>query len=222
MKKLSFILSYCALTLSATAASAAGVYVGGNIGFAVPPSLELTTAYGWEVAAADIEFDTGWALNGAVGYDFDGFRVEGEIGYQHNKSGNTDFSLSGYDYRATISTTDILNAKLKTVTYMANGYYDFKNSSPWTPFLGAGIGAATVKLDDISFAYDYGNYSYDDTVFAYQLMAGVSYAVSKNLALDLSYRFVGTESPEFDDGWGNAMDFEFYSHNFLLGARYTF
>lgn len=224
MKKLSFMLSCCAFTLSATAASAAGVYIGGNVGVAVPPSLEATIADGWDRWAADIEFDAGLALTGAVGYDFDSFRVEGEIGYQQNNSEDTDWSLSTPNNTFTFATTDLLNFDLSAVTYMANGYYDFKNNSPWTPYLGAGIGAATVEveIDDMSFGWYDLNYSVDDTVFAYQFIAGVSYAFNKNLAMDLSYRYVGADDPEFDDGFGTPIEFEFSSHNFLLGARFTF
>ena len=35
-------------------------------------------------ATITTEYDTGWALGGALGYDFNRFRVEGEISYQKN------------------------------------------------------------------------------------------------------------------------------------------
>jgi len=222
MKKSTFLLSCCMVALSATAASAAGVYVGGNLGFAVPPTLTATEDNGWSGLAADVSFSSGLALTAAVGYDFDSFRVEGEFGYQQNNSDDTDWSITAYNNTATFATTSILNGNLAATTWMVNGYYDFKNNSPFTPFLGAGIGYAKVELNDITSHYYYGTYSVDDSVFAYQFMAGCSYNINKNIAIDLSYRYVASSNPTFTDGLGGSTDFEFKSHNFLLGGRYTF
>ena len=218
MKKLAIVLSCCALTLSATAASAAGVYISGKLGVTVTPTLTASGADGWGTWADDISFDTGLAINGAIGYDFDTFRAEVEVGYQKN-----DFDSSeNYNNGIYTGTTSFVNGDLTSNSLFANGYYDFKNNSPLVPYLGAGIGYANVELNHIRSDAGYGSYSNDDSVFAYKLMAGVSYAINKNVAIDLSYRYVGAANPSFDEGYGSTTDFEFSSHNFLLGARYTF
>ena len=146
------------------------------------------------------------------------------MGYQENNSEDTDWSVSGYGNTATFATTSLLNGNLTSTTLMANGYYDFKSSSPFTPYLGMGLGAANVEIKNITgpLGNDL-NYSVDDSVFAYQFIAGCSYAINKNIALDISYRYVGADDPSFDDSYYNRVtDFEFASHNFLFGGRYTF
>ena len=222
MKKYVLALSCCTLALSATMASAAGVYVSGNIGLAAPPALTATAADSREILNADISFSTGLALTGAVGYDFGGFRAEAELGYQQNNSDDTDWSLRGAHNTATFATTSFANCNLTSSTLFANGYYDFKNNSPFTPYLGAGLGVAKVELKDVSFGRFLTNYSADDTVFAYQFIAGTSYSITKNVAIDLSYRYVSSSEPSLDFGYGRGIDLEFSSHNFMLGGRYTF
>lgn len=217
MKKLALALSCCALTLSATAASAAGVYVSGNLGLSVPPDLTLTENYGAVSLYGDVSLDTGFALNGAVGYDFDNFRAEAEIGYQENDLDSVKLSAGFGNFQFGLDPDFPVDGELEVMSYFANGYYDFKNTSAFTPFLGVGIGWATVD-----FNLDRLNYSNDDTVFAYQVMAGVSYALSKNMAFDLSYRYVGADDPTFSNAYTVDTEFEFSSHNFLLGVRYTF
>ncbi len=90
---------------------------------------------------------------------------------------------------------------------MANVYLDFVNSSPVTPFLTAGIGMAEVTL------FDY----YDDTVFAYQVGAGLTFAINPHMSIDLKYRYFATEDLDFE-----GIEAEFASHNVYCGFRFTF
>lgn len=228
MKRLAVVLSCCALTMSASAAlagpasSSSGVYVSGKLGFAVVPDLTATGSSWTGTWNDDISFNTGMAINGAIGYEFAPFRTEFELGYQKNDADYSDgteiyrgIPLPHYRY-------DFADGNVNTTTYMANGYYDFKLGNGFTPYLGAGLGLATVKLSDMRNESWHHSYGDSDTVFAYQFMIGASYALDKNWALDLSYRYVGTANSSSDNGWGTKTDFEFYSHNFLLGGRYTF
>jgi len=107
---------------------------------------------------------------------------------------------------------------------MANAYYDFKNSSAFQPYVGAGIGLAVIDINDLrasDWDADEPAVNVDDTVFAYQIMIGVAYAINQNIAIDLSYRYLGTSDPEFTDQDGD-FDYEFSEHNILVGLRYTF
>ncbi|MBV5326239.1 MAG: porin family protein [Chlorobium sp.] len=222
MKKLAIVLSCCVITISATTASAAGVYVSGKLGFAVPPTLTASGADQWGTWSDDDSLDTGLAINGAIGYDFDTFRAEVEVGYQKNDFDSSDWTESDPEGTRT-GTTKYADGNLTSTSIFANGYYDFKNSSPFVPFLGAGIGYTKVKLNDIKADAGDQGFSADDSVFAYQIMAGVSYIINKNVAIDLSYRYVDAANPSFaDDVDGSTTDFEFSSHNFLVGARYSF
>lgn len=191
-----------ALLLSSPAYSAdapVGKYVSGNLGlamlsdadstFRLAPGLTINTSY-----------DTGWTLGAALGYNFGSTRLEGEVAYQkadEDKANDTSVTWN--------ATGDI-----STLSFLVNGYYDFTNSSAFTPYLSAGLGFAKIELDDV-------DYNADDTVFAYQVGAGVGYALSKNVTLDAKYRYFATSDAEFE--------FEtrdFASHNLLLGIRINF
>ena len=52
--------------------------------------------------------------------------------------------------------------------YMANAYYDFKNDSKFTPFVGFGLGVADIK-------------NAKDNEFTYSLNAGAKYNIDKNV-----------------------------------------
>ncbi|MCX5869340.1 MAG: outer membrane beta-barrel protein [Deltaproteobacteria bacterium] len=222
MKKSAFVLSCCVIALSATSASAAGMYVSGKLGLSVPPTLTLSGNDYWGTWADDISFNTGMAINAAFGYDFDNFRAEAEIGYQKNNFDKTDWQETDRFGNYSRGTGSFADGDMTSTSFFANGYYDFKNKSPFVPYLGAGIGYAIIKLNDVkSGPWDNYPYNNDDGVFAYQVMAGVSYVINKTVAIDLSYRYVGASDPSFDDFAGKT-DFEFSSHNFLLGARVNF
>jgi opacity protein-like surface antigen len=85
--------------------------------------------------------------------------------------------------------------KFMSTILLANAYYDIRTGSPWTPYLGAGVGFAvnqltrnyTLTVDDASATV--GNRS-TDVQFAAAAMAGVSYDFSSFFAIDVNYRFL--------------------------------
>jgi len=192
MKK-TLLLSMIFAALAASPAYAAP-YVSGSVGLGMAGDFKepaLGFVYG---------VDSGFAVNGAVGYDFDGYRVEGAVGYQENH----------------YSDSDTLGATLLTV--MANGYYDFKTSGKIKPYVMAGLGIAHINADDnpgVTTPW------LDETYFAWQLGAGVGYEVSSNVTIDVGYRYLkpeGIDCPNPDYLTGVSWE----SHNILAGIRYKF
>ena len=111
MKK-KLLLAVLFAAFAATPAYAAP-YISGSVGLGMAGDFK-------EPALGNVyKIDSGFAVNGAVGYDFDGYRAEGAVGYQENH-----YSDSG-----------TLGASLLTV--MANGYYDFKTSGKIKPYVMA-------------------------------------------------------------------------------------
>lgn len=100
---------------------------------------------------------------------------------------------------------------------MANAYYDFKNSSIVTPYIGGGIGFANVNVGDGNVGGVQVWADDDDTVFAYQLAIGTGFDVTKELTIDLGYRYYATQDPSFE-----LVDAEYSSHNVMVGLRYRF
>ncbi len=171
----------------------AAPYVSGSVGLGIAGDFkepDLGNVYG---------MDSGFAVNGAVGYDFDGLRVEGAVGYQKNHY--TD--------------EDTLGSSLLTV--MANGYYDFNAGGELKPYVMAGLGIANLNVDD-SFGTDPW---LDESYFAWQLGAGVGYQVSTSTTIDVGYRYLKPEGIECPNP-AHLTKVSWESHNILVGIRYKF
>jgi opacity protein-like surface antigen len=210
MKKNIFIITGCTmlLSISSVAYAATGPYMSVNVGVAMPNDSDITDSE-LPGLTMDLESDQGLALGVAVGYSFPcNMRIEGEFAYQENDLDKV--SLYGIDADLTGDTS--------SSAFLVNGYYDFKNTSPFTPFISGGIGMAKVEINDLnSPGSGDSDVSDDDTVFAYQLGAGVAYTITEQVSLDVTYRYFGTSDAEFD-----TTEIEYSSHNLYAGIRVSF
>jgi len=209
MKKNLLIIFVCVLAFffSATVYSAEGLYVSGNLGFAMASDSDLTDSTVPGVTI-NTEFDTGLFFGAALGYDFNRFRVEGEIFYQTNDVDK--IGALGVFFDATGDAT--------ALSFLISGYFDFVNSSAFTPYVSAGLGCAQVEFNDLNISGSgFPGSSDDDSVFAYQIGIGIGYAVTEKVTIDVKYRYFGTENSEYD-----TTEAEFASNNFLFGVRVYF
>lgn len=111
-----------------------------------------------------------------------------------------------------------INSDASLFGFLANAFYDIKNSSPFTPYIGGGIGFAQIYVGQGTSTTGVLLWNKDnDTVFAYQLGAGVGINAGKNLTFDLGYRYFGTSDVKFD-----LLTADVASHNVLAGVRYKF
>ena len=200
-------------------------------------SKPLTTSDGWYLSgsaglsflqeqdnhAGSLNFDTsgsnpGFDVTGALGKELgDGFRAEGEIGYRQIEIGHATVYAPG----GTGITSGFTTGDAHAVSFMSNGYYDFKTDSRFVPYVGAGIGLADVTLDRVSVnGVPATNDS--DLAFAYQAMAGIGYQLSPNGTIFTGYRYFAVDDPTFTDTTGEKFHSEFASHNLELGYRLTF
>lgn len=210
MKKILNILGGALLVAGAPLAlGAQGAYVGVNLGAAIPNDSDVTeSVYGYDIPYT-VEASTGLAVGVAVGYVFhENFRVEGEVAYQSNDLDRVN--VLGLDLAA--------NGDISSLGLLANGYYEIVNSSGFLFNVGAGLGFMNVKVNDLTIVGSgIPGSSENDTVFAYQVGAGVGYAVNANLALDLKYRYMATADPTF--GPAKA---EYSTNNIYVGIRFGF
>jgi opacity protein-like surface antigen len=184
-----------------------GPYVSGNFGLTILTDSDVSDWSG----SGKIEYDPGFSLMAAVGYNFGVFRAEGEIGYQRNDIDKMN-ACSGTLCASGVPSSGDLTA----LSFLVNGYYDFVNKSPFTPYFTFGIGVARLEINDFRVrGVRFGDL--DDTVFAYQVGAGVGYSINKNFTIDLKYRYFATADPNF-----NGLDAEFPSQKIFLGLRFTF
>ncbi|MEX6507090.1 outer membrane protein [Jiella sp. M17.18] len=151
------------------------------------------------------------SFGGGLGYRFtDNFRMDGTLDYfRPGVSGQTqcpyqirtDDSHKMYDPSLTCYYTDKSRANVWTA--MANAYVDIGHYGRFTPYIGAGIGAAHVSYDDVSSQENcpdcqvpnYIRYSgthpgESSWRFATALMAGTSVDLSQNLKFDVGYRYL--------------------------------
>jgi opacity protein-like surface antigen len=201
MKRIIVLSASLLLLSSSFAFGANGLYVSGNLGVGFASDSDITES---GFPPVEVSFDTGFAVAGAIGTAIDAFRVEGAVAYQQN------------DFDKAMGIVD-LEGDISALSFLVNGYYDFDTKSAWTPYLTAGLGFSMIDVNDLGIAGEGDRMSDDDTVFAYQLGAGIGYAVNDAVTLDASYRYFATSDPDF-----SGTEAEVASHNIFFGVRYSF
>ncbi len=184
------------------------------------------------------EFDHGRGLAGgfAAGYAAGPVRIEMEYLHRHHGDstsplgGTADPALSGKstEWSADEPSYEWIG-NYAAHQFFANAYYDFRNASNWTPYVGAGVGWAATGLSyyaqfvrkpeaeylEVEFDPDWsavakraaaGTASILDTkaettVFGYQLLAGVDYALSQQTSIGLTVRQARFGDVQHDTFW---------------------
>ena len=170
----------------------------------------------------DTSFDVGYTASGAIGYKFGneaGLRLEAEFLY--SKADISDHVVSVAGLGIAVGNFANVTGDVSAAAGMINAVFDIDTKTRWTPFLMAGAGAAKVAINDAKIgatliADD------SDIVFAYQVGAGINYAVAPKVTIGLSYRYIGITDPSFVDSGGGKFDSEYSSHNVLAGLTVHF
>lgn len=188
----------------------AGPYVALDLGVSSPEDIDGTASLAG-VGSTDFEADVDSNLLGSVAF---GVRVlpqvrgEVEFGYRNLDLRDGSFGALGV-VPGTANDAEAYN-------YMANAYYDFDFGQrfAFVPYVMGGLGAATVDADGAD----------SDTVFAYQLGAGVSFPVTDTVAFHTGYRYLDTSDFTLDDssGSGASLDGDLQEHQFRAGLRFEF
>ncbi|WP_342360708.1 outer membrane protein [Terrarubrum flagellatum] len=189
---------------------ASGVYLRGDVGMGVMGNVKGT--YQNLPATTSVTYNDGSYGNVGfagigIGYQFNNwfrFDVTGEL-RGTAKIGFRDTYSDTFGNRGTNS----ISGHLNTSVFLANAYVDMGNWHGFTPFLGAGVGAAYHRvsaLDDIGnslpaagggpFAAVGGFDGKSKTSLAWALMAGVAYDVTPNVKLELGYRYLNMGKAE--------------------------
>ncbi|MBN1472407.1 MAG: porin family protein [Syntrophaceae bacterium] len=184
------------------------LYLGGHIGMTF---LLDSEKYGNSSVNVELDFDPGFNFGLSGGYHWRMFRLEGEFQYQKNNIDSFNVCLGRRCISGVSSSGDVT-----MVSLLANTYIDFVNKTNVTPYITAGIGSATVKVNDFEVAgLQIGNS--DDTVFAYQIGAGIAYAINEKFTIELKYRYHDIAELDFD-----GIKIDFANHDAYVGLRYYF
>jgi opacity protein-like surface antigen len=142
--------------------------------------------------------DIGWSmLKWSGGNDDDAIALGAGIGYQFNDNLRAD--IRG-DWAGNYKIAP--GAKMNVSTVLGNMYFDWKNDSAFTPYVGAGAGYGWTNVKGGT----------DHNGFAYALQAGVAVDLTNNLALDVGYRFRDVMISGHDP----------MEHQVLAGMRFKF
>ena len=179
-------------------ASVKGVYVtaGAGGGWSSSPSANYTesgTAIGVPysgTASGSSNLGGGVAIDAGLGYDF-GNSTRAELTYvlgsyavgNTSYAGNVNAAGLNFPFNGTISAA----GNVSTNSIMLSGYYDFKNKSKLTPYLGAGVGYTSVSIPTMPASATVNGTTVNNltidggsgNAFGYQAKIGVSYSVSR-------------------------------------------
>ncbi len=167
-----------------------------------------------------IEFETGFGTGAGTGFTFtNGFRVEGEITFRRSGLESLRSALLPSDLAGEIG------GYSSGWSFMANTRYRIDTGTAFTPYIGAGVGAAAVNFD-VGYAGSGTGTSIGsaDTRFAYQGIAGVEYDVGGGLGAGVEYRYFATEGAHdpISGPAGMSVGGEAQSHNGYLVIRQRF
>lgn len=219
------------LALSATSFAADnGFYFGIKFLDALQSSGSFSTS-GQIADLADTSDYTQNTIGGGlfIGYDFfpmNQIPLRAEIEYDIRTDARTSWDPKSPSFYGIGISDYSMKVEWNIQTAFFNLYWDFRNESDFTPYIGAGLGMGIV-YNKYKVESPYGEWSVDDyhTVFAWNAGAGCAYAITENLSADLAYRFIGlgyseTEATVFNQTQKIGM--APYINEFSLGLRYTF
>jgi opacity protein-like surface antigen len=175
----------------------------------------VLTSTGGATAPFELGFDTGWALNGAVGHGWDVLRLEFELAYRQN-------DVEFFNTPAVTTSGDVT-----TFAQMLNLVFEVPLGDSVELSLGGGLGGALVDVDIIGTSGgDVATLSDDDYVFAYQAIAGLSVDVGERTEIFAEYRYFVTEEAEISGAappdFFFTSDFDTENQTGLIGIRYFF
>jgi opacity protein-like surface antigen len=232
MRKLAIALATTA-ALAATPAMAkdGAVYIGGEFGALWANDSDMDFNGVEDAISVDYEADmpwnglgdTGWDGDIFIGYDFGGFRLEGEASM---KSADIEsltstgvlfpgFGVAPTGTRAAVGDTDVNS-------FMINAMGDFGDDDGVSAFVGAGVGYAKVDFDGFgAFANQPAFLDDSDGGLAWQVFAGLRQAISDNVDMHIKYRYLSAPGVDLLSG-ANDVETSFSSHSLLGGISFNF
>ena len=186
-----------------------GAFIGGNalmvakgsdalgvFNVTLKPDMMGSAVFGWELAP-----------DNPVGEG----RIELEYSRRSNQLDKVKFIEGSFQGDGDVTADSLL----------INFFGVYHDNKRWAPYFGVGIGVARMEASDLKVTGQ-SMASGSGTVLAYQLGTGIDYSLTKNLNLDLGYRFFSTVRPEFTEYNGSKLKMDYFSHSVIFGLRAGF
>lgn len=218
------ILSGAAFAQDTTRAPYLRIDVGSAVGGDVDFNASVTGPEGTGTLpfSANSEIDPGWQAGAAIGvnnFPLANWRTEIEGLYTNNETDDSEDNFDDvFDTGDEGEDIDTASADINIYGGFLNLVYDFPTGMNFRPFLGAGVGYGRVEVD-------YDDAEAKDEVFLWQAKAGVSYALSDTMDVELAYRYLDAESASFG---GEGVDLNVSGevdtqlHSVVAGLRWKF
>ena len=164
----------------------------------------------WTIVQQDIQ-DTsifgagiGYAWNNWLRFDVTGeYRTKALMKTTGSYAGLSDFCAISPGVGGTCF--DNISGNLSSAVFLANAYVDLGTWWCLTPFIGAGIGTARNMISGVqdqgiiangSQGFGYTSSNSAQWNLAWDVTAGLTYNVTENLKVDLSWRYLNMGSPQ--------------------------
>ena len=184
-----------------------GIYFSGGVGMTSVDDVKGTTS----TFTNETGFEKGFLYSAGFGYDFGDFRAE--LNYRKDS-----LDIDKYSSTVGATTTAATSAKgdFDASTIGVNIFYDFNNSSKFTPYIGAGIGST--KIDTKNTVIEGTPVANaDDSKTSYNLKLGISYEVAKSSELYLEGTYLSISDVELSD----AKIDDIKNYSVLAGLRFS-
>lgn len=159
-----------------------GAAFAGDLDQTLGPQPLIADAPSGQIARSSI----GYTVGAALGFRYpSGFRTELEYRYVSTPIDDVT-TIGGLLPSVTVPSEEDITAHF----LMSNVYYDFANTSPVTPFVGVGVGGASVNLPGFG----------SDAAFAYQGRAGLKVQALEHSSISVEYVYTRTRDLVFEGG----------------------
>ena len=161
-----------------------GIYFTGSAGLGTMSDIDVQASLG----SGSYKFESGFSGEIGIGYDFGNFRTA--ISYNETNTDLSSIRNVGSDIGVNIS------------TFLFSAAYDFRSDKKWQPYLGAGVGSASLYFNPHNgTANSYGGVNVtkaDDSVTTARITGGLNYEASENF--DIFGEFWGQSFSDFNIG----------------------
>jgi outer membrane protein OmpA-like peptidoglycan-associated protein len=215
MKLRTALLAASAMALASTASAAEGWYMSLGAGANWLTDADVSVGPGNTTYVGANEYETGYIIAGAIGYDWGRWRAELEVAYRDN-----NIDCVGTDTPVCTGTPGN-NDGIWEFSQMVNVLYDIPLGGRFSASVGAGVGGVLVVADQAMIYNTNSAPDLDDYVVAGQLIAQVGYDLTDRWQLYADYRYLLADDPEsFSPQEGSPVTWEKSDHSVLLGLRF--
>ncbi len=163
-----------------------GWYVSLFGGASFLDDVEITYSNSGTAGLSETETDAGFIVGGAIGMHVNqSMRAEIEVSYFENSVNELEYPYTPASFSA--------SGHVNSVNLLLNVWHDFDLGGGFVPYIGggAGVGFVNARAFRPNPPDDYNELTGSDVGFAFQVGAGLKFALTDMIAADVGYRYRG-------------------------------